>query len=366
MNPRAPLMAMLVGCALAVPACSSPRADTTAGDVVSGLSAAQLAGQMSIASFDGTVPPAALRDRIRRGQLAGVIIYTANVTTRTALGSTVRSLQAIPRPAGLGAPLLILLDQEGGEVKRVSGPPRDSASTLGRIGSTRQAFVEGEATALNLREVGANVDLAPVADVGRPGVIEERQQRTFSRDAGVVGRLATAFMQGVQSRGVAAVVKHFPGLGALRNDADVQLQQVSLSRDALRRVDEAPFATAVGGGATMVMVGNAIYPAFDRRPALLSRAIVSGELRGRLGYRGVIVGDTLTTGTLAGLGSPQYLATMAARAGIDLMIFDGLDATNVTYMDALARAAADGSLPRGQLEASVRRVLSERESIGHR
>jgi beta-N-acetylhexosaminidase len=350
---------------LAVPACSSPRAATTRNDVVSRLSAAQLAGQMSIASFEGTRPNAALRNRIRRGELAGVIIYTPNVRTRAALTSVVSSLQAIPKPAGLTAPLLIMLDQEGGEVKRISGPPKDSASVLGRAGNARQAYLEGAATALNLREVGANVDLAPVADVGRPGSIEERQHRTFSRDAGAVGRLATAFMEGVQSQGVAATVKHFPGLGTLALDADAHLQQIPLSLDTLRAVDEAPFETAVRGGAAIVMVGNAIYPALDRRPALLSPKIVSGELRGRLGYRGVIVSDSLTTGALAGLGSPERLAAMAAGAGIDLMIFDGLDSTNSRYMSALARAAGDGSLPRASLEASVRRVLAERDSVAH-
>jgi beta-glucosidase-like glycosyl hydrolase len=84
-----------------------------------------------------------------------------------------------------------------------------------------------------------------------------------------------------------------------------------------------------------------------------------------LGYRGVIVSDSLTTVALDGLGSPERLAVMAAGAGIDLMIFDGLDATRVRCMDALAGAAASASVPRGQLEASVRRALSERESIAH-
>jgi beta-N-acetylhexosaminidase len=361
-----PAAVLAVGCTLALSSCASLRADTPPRDVVSGLSAAQLAGQMSIASFIGTSPPAGLRERIRQGRLAGVIIYTANVSARAALASTVRSLQAIPRPAGLGAPLLILIDQEGGEVKRISGPPRDSAAVMGRRDSTHTVLAEGAATALNLRAVGANVDLAPVADVGRPGSLEERQFRAFSRDAGTVGRLADAFTQGLQSRGIAATVKHFPGIGVLPQDPDATLQRVSLSRAELRRVDEAPFATAVAGGAEIVMVGNAIYPALARGPALLSEAIVSGELRGRLGYRGVILGDTLTTPALAGLGSPQQLVTMAAGAGIDLMIFDGSDATNVSFIDALARAAAGGSLARARLEASARRVLALRAWIGRR
>lgn len=366
MAPNRVQVALLAGCMLAITACSSRRASPTSGDAVGGLSAAQLMGQMSISSFDGTVPPAALRERIRRGELAGVIFYMSNVTTRAALGATVRSLQAIPRPAGLRAPLLILLDQEGGEVKRISGAPRDSASTLGRIGSTHRALLEGQATAVNLRGVGVNVDLAPVADVGRPGTIEERQQRTFSRDAGKVGRLATAFMRGLQARGVAATAKHFPGQGNLTSDADIVLQRVDTARDALRRVDESPFASVVGGGARMVMVGNVIYAAFDRRPALLSATLVSGELRHRLGFGGVIMSDSLTTPALARLGSPGRIGAMAAAAGIDLMLFHGSTATNLSYMDAVARAAADGSLPRAPLQASARRVLALRAWFGHR
>jgi len=127
----------------------------------------QLAGQRIVFGFQGTSAPSSLLKRIHRGEAAGVILFTRNIDSRHQLRSLTKSLQNA-RPKG-APPLLITIDQEGGLVKRLSGPPDHSESEIGHDGSSKLARHEGRATAANLRDVGVNVNFAPVVDVGRPG-----------------------------------------------------------------------------------------------------------------------------------------------------------------------------------------------------
>src|SRR5436305_1093954 len=153
------------------------------------LTTRQLVGQHMIYSYGGVSPPPALERRIRGGEAAGVILFGRNIASRARLRATIARLQALPRPAGLRAPLLVMIDQEGGFVKRLSGAPSRSPAAIGRSGSAALARREGAATARNLRAVGVNVDLAPVLDVARPGSFQERLERSYSRDPAKVAAL---------------------------------------------------------------------------------------------------------------------------------------------------------------------------------
>ena len=157
------------------------------------LTTRQLVGQHMVFAYAGTTPPAALQRRIGAGEAAGVILFARNIASRGRLRATLARLQAIPRPAGLRAPLLVMIDQEGGFVKRLAGAPSRSPAAIGRIGSTAVARSEGAATARNLRDVGINVNLAPVLDTARPGSFSEQLERSYSRDPAKVARLGTAF-----------------------------------------------------------------------------------------------------------------------------------------------------------------------------
>ncbi|MFL5820636.1 MAG: glycoside hydrolase family 3 N-terminal domain-containing protein [Solirubrobacteraceae bacterium] len=334
-----------------------------APDATAGLTVRQLVGQRMIYSYAGTRPPAALRTRIARGEAAGVIVFRWNIASRAALAATVRGLQAIPRPPGLRAPLLVMIDQEGGLVKRLPGPPLRSPATLGRIGSPTLARAEGRATALNLRGVGVNVDLAPVVDVGRPGSFQQRFLRSYGSSPARVSAMGSAFAAGLQQRRVAATLKHFPGLGTVRRNEDDVAQRVTLSPAALRTIDEAPFAAGIRAGARLVMTSTAIYPALASRPALLSSAVSTGELRGRLGFRGVAITDDLTTSGLVPFGSPERLGLQAAQAGNDLLLYAGGYSSAARAYESLVRDAQAGRLRLEATRASVRRVLGLRASL---
>jgi beta-N-acetylhexosaminidase len=330
-------------------------------EAASELTLEQLAGERLVVGFPGTAPPGAVKRSIREGLVAGVILFAENLPTRAAGRRLIGTLQAIPRPTGLRDPLLVMVDQEGGLVKRISGAPTVSAAQMGARGG---AFSRGEGgrTAANLRDVGVNVDLAPVLDVARPGGDIAETERGFGSTAARVTATAVPFASGLQAGGVAATAKHFPGLGSARLNTDFAVQRVGLSKAALRGVDEAPYRGFVGTGGEMVMLSTAIYPAFSPDPAAFSRQIATGELRDRLGFEGVSITDALETVSVKDFGGPAKAGVAAARAGTDLLLFTDHSA-GTRAEAALLRGLRSGSLRREDFETSASRVLRLRHRL---
>lgn len=287
-----------------------------AADPAAGLTARQIAGQRVVIGFSGTSAPKPLLRRIHRGELGGVILFGANISTRAQVRSLTASLQRA-RPHGM-PPLIVATDQEGGQVKRLSGAPTLSPPQLGARNDAGLARRQGLATAKNLRSVGVNVDLAPVLDVARPGSIMERQGRSFSRSAARVAGIGGAFARGLGAGGVAATGKHFPGLGAARKNQDLEFNRITTPLKELRAVDERPYE---GLNPPLVMVSSAIYTALSDQPGVFTRKLVQGELRGRLGFGGVTVSDALDAPAMARYGSLHHRAVLATRAGVDLLLY---------------------------------------------
>ena len=334
---------------------------SAAADPLQGLTLRQIAGQRMIVGFYGTTLPRWLIDRVRRGEVGGVILYTRNISSRAALAAQMRQLQRISRP--LRAPLLTMIDQEGGMVKRLPGAPSGSARAMGRRG-VKAVLRAGLLTARNLRAAGVNVDLGPVMDIGRPGSYMLGTGRSFASGAAQVGLLGSAFARGLQQGGVAAALKHFPGMGGVSQDADRLVQTVGYSRRTLRAADEAPFRAGIAAGARIVLTSTARYPSLDRSaPAMLSRAIVTGELRGRLGFQGVAMTDDLNVTALAGFAGAGRLGILATKAGNDLLLFAHDPARAAEALDAIVHAVQVGALSRSALRAQGGRVIALRETL---
>jgi beta-N-acetylhexosaminidase len=355
------LLVVLVAVAGAQSGGSPPDRDD---DPVAGLTLRQLVGQRMIYSYDGTTPPARLRARISRGEVGGIILFRDNVGSRARLRVNVRSLQAIRRPAGLRDPLLVMIDQEGGQVKRLGGAPSRSPAQLGRIGSASLARREGRATAANLRDVGVNVNLAPLADVGRPGSFQARTGRSYSSNPTRVSAMVVAFVRGMQERGVAGTLKHFPGVGTITANEDDAAQTVGLTLSRLRRIDEAPFVAGARAGVKLVMTSTAIYPALSRRPAMFSPRISTTELRGHAGFRGVAITDDINVVALRRFGSAAVNGRESIQAGNDLLLYAGGYATAAASADALVRDARAGRFDMEAMRDSVRRILALRAELG--
>ncbi|HXR61089.1 MAG TPA: glycoside hydrolase family 3 N-terminal domain-containing protein, partial [Solirubrobacterales bacterium] len=246
-------------------------------------------------------------------------------------------------------------------VKRLSGAPGASAAQMGSRGGAFSAR-EGRRTAANLRDVGVNVDLAPVLDVGRPGGVIAATERSFGTSAARVAATAIPFAEGLEAGGVVATGKHFPGFGAARENTDFSVERIDLSKRELRAVDEKPYAAFVAAGGEMVMLSTAIYPAFSTDPAAFARPIATGELRDRLGFEGVTITDALETPAVDAFGDSGKAAVAGARAGADLLLFARLGPAEKAYRALLGKLKA-GALKRVEFETAVERVLDLRTGL---
>lgn len=337
-------------------------ADGTSGATDAGeLTTRELAGERLIAGFDGPRPPAAVKEMIGQGRVAGVILFSDNLRSHRHARRLIRHLQRIERPASLRDPLLVMIDQEGGLVKRLSGAPDASAAEMGRRG-TRYSRRQGARTARNLKGVGVNVNLAPVLDVGRPGSAIRAQHRSFGGKPHRVIQTAIPFAEAMEHRGVAATGKHFPGLGAAPEDTDFAVQRIRLSRSKLRRIDERPYRAFVGAEGDMVMISTAIYTHFSSKPAAFSREIATAELRSRLGFEGVSISDALETVSARDFGGPARVGVAAAKAGTDLLLYTNYRAAAHSGR-VLKRKLRSGKLARPPFEDSVQRVLDLRSRL---
>jgi len=213
-----------------------------------------------------------------------------------------------------------------------------------------------------------NVNLAPVLDVSRaPGDFDEQSGPSYGSDPGTVSALGADFITAQQATGVAATAKHFPGLGAAASSQDTDQQPVTLtvSRDDLRNIDEYPYGAAIAAGVKLVMVSWAVYPALDPRwPAGFSAAVIGGDLRGRLSFAGVTITDALGAGALQASGTTGQRATLAASAGMDLILCSGQTVDQGEQArTALQHGLASGTLHHAAFMAAVQRVMSLRSSL---
>jgi beta-N-acetylhexosaminidase len=365
---------------VALPAMAVARTGTTAGPrLETGRAAAstrlttqQLAGQRVIYSYSGLNPPASLISLIQHGEAAGVIFFGQNIASRTQIAGVIKRLQqADASPLNpVRAPLLLMTDQEGGEVRRLPGQPVLSEKQIGAkpLAQAKTAATQaGQGAAANLRGVGMNVNLAPVLDVYRKaGDFDDQFGRSYSNNPAVVSVLGVNMIKAQQARGVAATAKHFPGLGAAtaNQNTDIGPVTLNLSLATIRSVDEAPFRAAISAGVKLVMVSWAVYPSIQAMPAGLSPKVVQGELRGRLGFTGVTITDALEAGALKAYGSTQNRTLLAAKAGMDLILASAQNVTQGQQVrGALAAGYANATLNHQAFLASVNRVIALRQSL---
>ncbi|WP_394840944.1 hypothetical protein LZC95_28195 [Pendulispora brunnea] len=354
--------------------CSSSESRVTDGSsstesALDTLTPAQRAGQRIIYSYPGQTPPPALLERIRAGEAAGVHFWSDNVSSPSQIRDVIAQLVRAQEESPIHAPLLFITDQEGGTVRGLPGAPEISAKRIGQSpDAVALAWKAGSEAGQNLHDVGMNVNLAPVLDVFRePGNFIDRAERSYSQDPHLVGSLGSSFITAEQRFGIAAGVKHFPGLGSATATQNTDEAPVTLEvqRADLRHVDEAPYTAAIAAGAKVVMLSWAIYPSLDaQHPAGLSPVVLQQELRKRLGFKGVTISDTLIAGALQPFGSVGQRSVLAADAGIDLLLCSFGDvAQGDEAKNALAGALQNGQLDKAAFNAAIRRIATLRNDL---
>ena len=356
------------------PASSAPvgSAGGQAVNALPELSLAQMAGQRVIYSYTGLTPPASLLSSIRNGEVGGVIFFSQNISSQAQIASVIAGLDqanASPQNPLRSYPLLLMTDQEGGLVRRLPGAPVLSEKQIGESADpAAQATAAGTGAGQNLAGAGLNVNLAPVLDVYRtPGNFDDQFQRSYSMNPQTVADLGADFITAQQATGVAAAAKHFPGLGTATSAQNTDQRPVTLTvpLTALHTIDEYPYQAAIAAGVKLVLVSWAIYPALDpARPAGLSPTIVGGELRQRLGFTGVTITDALEAGALQSFGTIGQRATLAAQAGMDLILCSAQQATEGDQAKiALENGYQNGTLGPAAFQAALQRVLALKSSL---
>ena len=325
---------------------------------VAKLSLRRQVGQLVVMRFNGPGPPEYVPRALRAGRAAGVILFKDNVASRPALRQLVRRLQR-----GARGSALVATDQEGGEIRNLewARPVEGQAAA----GTPERARADARGAARDLRAAGVNVNLAPVADVasGRGSVMAGR---AFPGGADDVAALTRAAVEGYRGTRVAATVKHFPGLGGATENTDDAAVTLARTPAQLLGEDLPPFRAAIAARVPLVMASHALYPSLDRSAiASQSRYVLHRLLRQRLGFRGVVVTDSLEARAVTERSGPAVAAVRSVRAGTDLVLTTGAG-SHLRVLRALVAEARRSPAFRKRVAESAARVLALKQDLGLR
>lgn len=348
----------------------SAQTETSIDDLLASMTLEQKVGQMFMVNLYGETLTYAGRDLLETWQPGAVVLFGSNISTPQGIASLTNSYQETIINAG-GVPLFVAIDQEGGIIAHL----QDGFTTfpvpmlLTATANPELAFDVGEAMAHELRAVGVNMNLAPVADLNtniRNPIIGRRSPGTNPE---LVSSALTGVIQGMQSAGVMATVKHFPGHGDTGEDSHTQLPIVSSDRARLDAVELPPFIAAMDADVGTVMVAHIWYTALEpteNLPASLSHNIVTGLLRAELGYQGIIMTDALDMDAIDTVLSPEEASLAAISAGNDLIAIGANvgEAMQARSMQAVVDAVHNGELDEARIDSSVRRILEAKSRFG--
>ncbi|NOZ02271.1 MAG: beta-N-acetylhexosaminidase [Deltaproteobacteria bacterium] len=315
-----------------------------------------------ILGFDGPSLPQSVASLLSMG-LGGVALFKRNIEDPP----QVRELCASVREA-CGRdwpPPVIAIDQEGGRVQRLRGLVSDmpSMAEVGKRGAGA-VFEAGLETGRQVSALGFNVDFAPVLDVNTNKANPIIGDRAFAADADVCARHGVEFMEGLHEAGVAACGKHFPGHGDTRADSHLELPVVEAGIDTLLNRELKPFELAAARGIRMLMTAHCLYPAVDPDlPATLSRRIIDGLLRRRIGFEGVVITDDLGMKAVSERFSFQEILGFGFEAGVDLFMHCGAKGEGEELAHTLLSMLDGGDLDDSVVEASARRVMVLRTGL---
>lgn len=301
-------------------------------------------------------------DVVEKYHLGGVIYFawSGNVANPRQVAQLSNGLQQTATEDG-GPPLIISTDQETGIVARMPAPATQfpGAQALAAAGSTNAAREAAKITARELRAVGINQNFAPVADVNVNAENPVIGVRSFSSDPAMASEYVAAQVAGYQNgQGVAAAAKHFPGHGDTSTDSHYGVPEIDHTRAEWEAIDAPPFEAAVEAGIDVIMTAHIVVDSLDPTgvPATLSEPIITGLLRGELGYDGVVITDALNMeGVRQGFG-PDRVPVLALQAGVDQLLVPKDGDMDVMYQ-AVLTAVRDGELSEDRLDESVERIL---------
>ena len=362
------VLALITGCArLPAPAAAqrlSAPDEGWVGRTLKRLTIEEKIGQMIAcrftADFRNADSPglAALDDLVVKSKIGGLILFApARVYETAELANAFQKRARVP--------LLMAADFERGAANRITNatlfPP---FMALGAAGSEELSYEVGRVTALEGRAMGIHMAYAPVVDVNINPDNPIINTRAIGADPALVSRIANAFIRGVQENGMIATAKHFPGHGDTSQDSHSLLPTITADLERLEKVELYPFQQAIAAGVRAVMTAHLAVPALDPTPGLpatLSAPILTGVLRQKMGFKGLVVTDALEMGGVTNAFSSEEAALRAVLAGVDMLLLPPEPDRVISF---LAAAVRDGRIPAARIDASVRRILEMKASLG--
>jgi len=325
-------------------------------------------GSVLVVSWRGPSISPALRLLLDDGRVGGVLLFASNFSGPAGLKALSESLKTLASSACLDHPILVMLDQEGGQVNRVQADFAGPSELVAGAGGADHVRTVEQTAAAGLRGLGVGLDLAPVADVRTNPRDQVILDRSFGSSPAVVSPLVSAAVQGLHDGGVGATLKHFPGLGGAGGDPHVAIPTDPESEAQWERVQMPAFQAGIAAGADAVMTTAVYVPGLGggNTPAMFSAPVVS-RLRTQLGFNGVIVSDSVSMGGVSARYSLPEATVLALAAGNDLVLLGSGDpAYEGEAMASVNAAVIAGRLDRASLHESAMRVNRLRDRWGGR
>lgn len=334
-------------------------------------------GQLLWIGFEGTAAPAELTKALEAGRYGATIVFGRNLVgggkdasgarVPVDLDAVVALNEGLHRSAPDGTPAFIAIDQEGGTVQRIREPatvwpPMLAHDRFAAPDDTQLARQVGEALGQEIAALGFDIDFAPVLDVHTNDANPVIGQRAFGTTAETVTRRALAYAEGLAAAGLLTCGKHFPGHGDTHLDSHLALPRIDHDEARLAAVELAPFAAAAAAGLPMFMTAHVVFAALDaERPATMAPQVITGLLRNKLGYQGVIVSDDLDMRAIADHYGVAEAAIAALRAGCDAILLCRDPAHQEQVERGLITAAEGDSALRARIGDAARRVRAMKQ-----
>lgn len=326
----------------------------------------QKIGQMLVVGFDGTEVNDRIIRAIRDYHIGNIILFARNFKNPEQLYNLNKELQRISLKEN-GLPLFITVDQEGGMVTRITNGatffPGNMALSAG--GNEEDAYMCGKYCGEELKAIGINFNLAPVLDVNNNKDNPVIGVRSYGENPARVSKLGSAYIKGLQESGIIATGKHFPGHGDTSVDSHLDLSSVNHNRDRLEEVELYPFKEAIKSGIKAIMSAHVMFPAYeDRRlPATLSDKVLTGLLRNRLNFNGLIVTDCMEMKAIDNYFGTEEAATMAIKAGADMIFISHTDEKQIGALNKIIIKVKAGQIEEERINESVRRIIGFKSEI---
>ncbi len=286
---------------------------------------------------------------VKTYQIGGVILFSENIAGIEQTRQLIADYQSLA-----DIPLFVCVDEEGGDVTRLAALGYKSIPRAFDM-ETDRIYEYGAITGEHLRDLGFNMDMAPVADIFTNARNTVIGKRAFSNSADEAAERATLFMNGLKDTGLLSGMKHFPGHGDTSQDSHLGLASANATLDELRAREFIPFKRLIDDGGDAVLVGHIIFPQIEAdTPATFSRTLITDELRGELGFEGVVITDAMDMGAITRYYSPADAAVNAIKAGCDIIL---MPADLETAYNGVLEAVKTGVLCEDDINNAVRRIL---------